>query len=509
MVRFRQAIKVNDRLAVLMIVCILSNIILTVFSMDYLRKMENETTIMYEQKLVLTHYLYDLQNQFLLTNEIATEQVEYIRVHAFDSKMEHYAKALKESPSIALINEINEYVLERAEYKLKSHELDIAFGYKLLLSISIILMVLILFFGIQAIRSINKPTRELKELFRLAQQGDLTKYATYTARDELGETTKYYNLMVSDIKELLKTVRKNTISATEANLQLEINSEQITSGAIHILKKAESMTDSLHFASTQLTENSASVQHVASGIAQISNRMDHVDHFVRETIRSAVDGENIVEQNLIQMHDVEIAMQKTSETISILNEQSMHISKAVQMIQSVADQTNLLALNASIEAARAGEHGNGFAVVANEVRKLAEQSKQFTKSIATIVYEIQQKADSATSDMGQAMEAVQKGVLATTNSAARFREISEQVKQISPQMEQVTEIMHDMTKHTYTIAQSSMQLSGRSEENLASMHQIQEQIVLQKIATADIYEEIRSIAKNMRSLSYTVEKFRM
>ena len=269
------------------------------------------------------------------------------------------------------------------------------------------------------------------------------------------------------------------------------------------------MTDSLHFASTQLTENSASVQQVASGIAQISNRMDHVDHFVRETIRSAVDGENIVEQNLIQMHDVEIAMQKTSETISILNEQSMHISKAVQMIQSVADQTNLLALNASIEAARAGEHGNGFAVVANEVRKLAEQSKQFTKSIATIVYEIQQKADSATSDMGQAMESVQKGVLATTNSAARFREISEQVKQISPQMEQVTEIMHDMTKHTYTIAQSSMQLSGRSEENLASMHQIQEQIVLQKIATADIYEEIRSIAKNMRSLSYTVEKFRM
>lgn len=473
--------------------------------MDYLRKMEREAQALYEEKLMTLHTIQDIEQQYLQTNDISAQSLEQLA--AFDSKMEFYMKQLASNPSATLFEEIDAYIIERASAQLTSHENDIKFGYSLLLSISIILMLLVLFFGIQAIRSINKPTRELKQLFKLVQHGDLTKYATYSARDELGETTKYYNLMIGDMKELLKTVRKNTESATEANNELQTNAEQITTGAVRIAASSDDMSGSLQYAAARLSDNAASVQQVAAGIDEITERMHHVDRYIKETISQAVDGEAIVGQNLVQMHDVERAMQTANNTINQLNEQTQHISRAVTMIHSIADQTNLLALNASIEAARAGEHGRGFAVVAQEVRKLAEQSQEFTKSIATIVTKIQQGTLEATTNMENAMRSVDTGVTTTQLSAAKFREITMQVQQISPQMEHVSTIMNEISNHTHDVAQNSVELSNRSEENLASMYLIQQQIDIQKNSTSEIYQEIQSIAKNMRSLTHAVKRF--
>lgn len=477
--------------------------------MDYLRKMEREAQGLYEEKLMTLHMMQDIEQQYLQTNEIPAQSTEQLTAAAFDSKMEFYMKQLANDPSAALFEEIDAYIIERASAQLTNHENDIKFGYSLLLSISIILMVLVLFFGIQAIRSINKPTRELKQLFKLVQHGDLTKYATYSARDELGETTKYYNLMIADMKELLKTVRKNTESATEANNELQTNAEQITTGAVRIAASSDDMRGSLQYATARLSDNAASVQQVAAGIDEITERMHHVDYYIKETIAQAVDGEAIVGQNIVQMQDVEQAMQTASNTIIELNEQTQHVSRAVTMIHSIADQTNLLALNASIEAARAGEHGRGFAVVAQEVRKLAEQSQEFTKSIATIVTKIQQGTLEATTNMENAMRSVDTGVTTTQLSAAKFKEITMQVQQISPQMEQVSTIMNEISDHTHDVAHSSIELSNRSEENLVLMHLIQEQIDIQKKSTTEIYEEIQSIAKNMRSLTYAVKRFQI
>lgn len=507
--RFRQAIKVKDRLAVLMIVCILSNIILTVFSVDYLRKMEHETASMYHEKLLAIQLLQEMEQQIATTNEVSAEAKEQLKTVAFDGKMEHYSKQMASNPSAALLAEMNTYIIERANKQLENHEQDIAFGYRLILGISLILMLLILFFGIQAIRSIQKPTRELKQLFKLAQHGDFTKYATYSARDELGETTTYYNLMIADMKDLLKTVRNSATSATTANEELAFNFEQITKGAVHIASNSELMTNSLHYATSELADNCASVQQVAAGIGEISNRLHEVERLVSMTMGKAADGKTIVEGNLQQMQYIEQAMDQSSAKLLQLKAQSNDISQAVYMIHQIADQTNLLALNASIEAARAGEQGKGFAVVAQEVRKLAEQSKKFTTSIAAIVSDIQQKTKEATQSMEHAMHCVSLGAHSTEQSAYKFNEITDEVHKIGPEMEQVSKVMVEISKHTHEVAESAAELSDQSEGNLIAMQKIQQQIALQKNSTSEISEEIGSIAKNMRSLTHAVERFKV
>lgn len=507
--RFLQAIRVKDRLAVLMIICILSNIILTVFSLDYLRKMEHETSKMYHEKLQATQVLQEVMLQIETTNAISNETEQQLKSVAFDGKMEHYVKQVMANPSPSLLVEINTYIIERAQKQLENHEQDIAFGYRLIIGISVILMGLILFFGMQAIRSINKPTRELKQLFKLAQQGDLTKYATYSARDELGETTKYYNFMIADMKELLKTVRHGAGEATRANQDLAYNFEQITKGAVHIASNADVMTSSLHYATVQLGENTASIQQVAAGVEEISQRMHAIEHVVQTTVHKASDGEILVEQNLVQMQSIEQAMEQSNNKLQQLKAQSHEISQAVHMIHEIADQTNLLALNASIEAARAGEHGKGFAVVAQEVRKLAEQSKRFTNSIVMIVRDIQQGTLEASNSMEQAMKSVVTGAKSTEQSAYKFREITDEVHQIGPQIEQMTHVVGEIVNHTHEVSNSAVELSNRSEENLASMQKIQQQVELQKHSTREISDEIRSIAKNMRSLTQAVDRFQV
>ena len=507
--RFLNAIKVKDRLTVLMVVCILSNIILTVFSIDYLRKMEHETARMYEEKLLGMQQLQQIEQQFMSTNELSHQSKQQLQAITFDGKMEHYLKQLLVNPSEALLKEMNTYIVERANVQVEHHKQDIAFGYRLLTGISLLLMALILYFGIGAIRSINKPTHELKRLFKLAQQGDLTNYAKYSATDELGETTKYYNLLIADMKELLKTVRQGATAATIANHDLSYNFEQITKGAVHIASNADVMTSSLHYATAQLADNTASIQQVAAGIDEITERMHEIELVVQKTIVKASGGEVLVAQNLAQMQHIEVKMEQSKHKLLQLKEQTQEISQAVHMIHEIADQTNLLALNATIEAAHAGEHGKGFAVVAQEVRKLAEQSKHFTNAITTIVKDIQHGTFEATQSMLEAMRSVSEGAKCTQQSAYQFREITDEVHQIGPQMEYMAQVMIQIASHSHEVTKSALELSNRSEENLASMQKIQQQVFLQKQSTTEISDEIRSIAKNMRSLTHAVDRFQI
>ena len=201
---------------------------------------------------------------------------------------------------------------------------------------------------------------------------------------------------------------------------------------------------------------------------------------------SANAGEEAVEKAVNQMTIIEQRTNETSTIISELEKKSVKIGQIVDTIQSISAQTNLLALNAAIEAARAGEAGRGFSVVADEIRKLAEQSQEATKEITAIIGDVQAKTNSAVSVMSKNTKEVDTGTKVVNTAGTSFREILQLVRKISEQIHEISNSITEITVGTKAsvtsvknienisikIADETQTIAAVAEEQSASVEEI-------------------------------------
>lgn len=501
----------------LMIVCIISNVILVVFSMDYLRKMENNSVLMYEQRLLAMNAFTDFdlaidQEDYEKANEIHKTLGNY----QFDAKMELYIKNLKteldnenKEEILAISEETQLYIVDRAKNQIEDYKEDIAFGYGLLIAVSLIMIAIVVYFAVVGTRAVNRPTRELKKLLISAGQGDFTKSATYDSKDELGEVMRSYNQMAAEVKELLKTVQKSAKSVDESNLQLQNASENTTKAAIHISNDATDLTAATARSAEQLMMNTAAIQEIFTGIEYIAEKMQLIDSSMKKTEDEANEGVQFVLEHKGKMNEIELAVQKTNDKMLDLANNSKEIGQVIQIINSIAEQTSLLALNAAIEAARAGEYGKGFSVVAAEVRKLADQSVQSTKVIEGIVQKIQHDSTESIQYMDQAIQSVHVGFETTVQSATKFEQIVSRVNEIGPQIEEVSSTINQIKQNTKEVADNSSELSHLFDHNTASIKQVSDSTVDQLNSTRDMHEEIQKITRNIQSLKHAIQRFKV
>ena len=211
-----------------------------------------------------------------------------------------------------------------------------------------------------------------------------------------------------------------------------------------------------------------------------------VSELSHHTTTQAEEGGKAVTNTVNQMNSIHESIMESNAMIKSLYERSKDISSILDVITGIADQTNLLALNAAIEAARAGEHGKGFAVVADEVRKLAEQSQQSAKEISEIVQGIQKDTESSVQLMTRVTGDVQAGVQVSNEAIEKFNQILQSTKEITPQMEDVSATAQQMSASVQEVtsianelaviakgnATTSEEVAASSEEQLASMEEI-------------------------------------
>lgn len=500
-----------------MIICIVSNMILAIFSIDYLRKMEDSVEVMYEQRLLAINAVTSYEEAVIKGDkkEIAELQ-STLKNYKFDTKMDYFINALNkledssdEAEVLAITDEAKEYIVHRAENQLKNHQQDILFGYKLIMGISIVLIALIIYFSFTARRAINRPTKELNKLLKLARQGDFTKNANYDSKDELGEVIVNYNQMATDVKELLKQVHSSAISVDKANSKLQEASEKTTKASVHISEDATNLSRATIKSVEQITTNTEAMQEIASGVELISERIKFIEKNIQQTVTEANEGAQFVSLNMNQMKEIERAVKQTDDMMEVLVRHSSEIGKVIQIIHSIAEDTNLLALNAAIEAARAGESGKGFSVVATEVKKLATQSVQSTKVIEDIIGKIQKDTNYSRLLMNKAIESVQTGIDSTSQTAFKFQEIVAGVNEIGPHIGEVSTTINSITDYTKEVASSSLKLNEVSEQNAERIKQVSNSTVEQIKATKRIHEEIQTITKNIESLKHTLYRFKI
>jgi len=276
------------------------------------------------------------------------------------------------------------------------------------------------------------------------------------------------NLMVSNLKDLISQAMNISLTISSASTQLQATSEQIATGA----EEVAAQTTTVATASEEMTSTSSDIARNCLLAAETSNRSS----------TSANSGAAIVQETIAGMGRITERVKNSAGTVESLGARSEQIGQIVGTIEDIADQTNLLALNAAIEAARAGEQGRGFAVVADEVRALAERTTRATKEIGDMIKAIQSETKTAVKAMEEGVNEVEKGTELSQRSGHALQEILNEINEVSMQINQIATAAEEQTATTNEITCNIHQVSDvihqtarGAEETSAAAAQLSEQ----------------------------------
>lgn len=321
--------------------------------------------------------------------------------------------------------------------------------------------------------SITTPLGKMRSMIQdIAQgEGDLTKRLDETSKDELGETCHWFNLFADKLHGIISQISSSSSQVAAASSQLHSTAEQIATGAEEVAAQAGTVAT----AGEEMSATSGDIAQNCQMAAESAERAS----------QTARNGAVVVDKTVAVMGQIAAKVQESARTVESLGARSDQIGAIIGTIEDIADQTNLLALNAAIEAARAGEQGRGFAVVADEVRALAERTTRATREIGEMIKAIQKETKGAVAAMEQGVIEVKNGTDEAARSGKALRDILEQVNdvtmqvnqiataaeeqtattgEISNNMQQITEVVQQTTRGAHESATAAAQLNGNAEE---------------------------------------------
>ena len=298
-------------------------------------------------------------------------------------------------------------------------------------------------------QSILRGTKQLEEAAARLAQGDLAGNIQVQGQDEMAEVANTFNNMAQEFGRLIGEIRHAAGELEEAASRTTLNSQSVVEASNQQQQLAQTTTASAH----ELTHASAQMGENIATMIQATDR-------ARDLAR---DGHRVVNEAAASINGISQSVSHTASTIASLGNHSEEIGRIVSVIKDIADQTNLLALNAAIEAARAGEQGRGFAVVADEVRKLAERTAKATDEISSTIHTIQNETATAVTAMDQVHVQVTQGVEKTQQGDHAIAEITNAVAGLSQQIHAIDAIRANQDG-------SSRDISGRINDilNMAS-----------------------------------------
>ncbi|GFO68217.1 hypothetical protein GMLC_17960 [Geomonas limicola] len=308
-------------------------------------------------------------------------------------------------------------------------------------------------------KAIMKPVDALRLMIMdIAEgEGDLTKRLDESRKDEFAEICRYFNVFLEKLRGIVMRMAQTSGQVSSASQQLASAAEQIAAGAEEVAGQAGTVATAGEEMSATSNDIAINCHNAADGAQRSS--------------RSAQQGAGVVERTVVVMGQIAERVKGSAQTVTNLGARSDQIGAIVETIEDIADQTNLLALNAAIEAARAGEQGRGFAVVADEVRALAERTTRATREIGEMIKAIQRETREAVTAMEEGVQQVEIGTQEAARSGAALEEILSQISEVAGLIQQVATAAEEQNATTGEISSNMQQISRVVQDTASGAHE--------------------------------------
>lgn len=357
----------------------------------------------------------------------------------------------------------------------------------ILVLVFLFVVCLLLLIGWIVSKRMVEPVVMISQAARNISFGDLTVDSiSIHNKDEIGELAQSFNMMKANLHQLIQEVKREAEQVVACSQQLTATAEQTKTATEQIAATMQEVSAGVNNQVETIEYTFRTVQEMAFSAQQIAERTHIVSSKSVEASEKSAEGRKMMETLVQQMTLMSQTVNELSNVVKELGIHSKEITHIMEVITELSEQTHLLALNATIEAARAGEHGRGFAVVANAVRKLAEQSAQSAQQVSLLVSKVQQETDNVIISMENVTDKVGTGIRLVHMADESFAHIYDTIRDASVQVQQVsseitrialgTEQIVQSMKHVQEITASAhvgaQEVSGTTEEQLASMQQV-------------------------------------
>lgn len=372
-----------------------------------------------------------------------------------------------------------------------------------------LLAILAIIIGFLFSNTFTKALNSLVEETKKIGSGDFTVRNQVTAKDETGILASTINGMVEELGRLMENIQNISLQVSTSADTLASTAEETSATAEEVTTTVGQIATGASNQATQAEQGSLLVDQLSRQFKKLAGTTDSMLHASQEVAQSNTIGITSIQELTEKTETNKVAINKIENVILSLNEKVQAISTILQAISMISDQTNLLALNASIEAARAGEAGRGFSVVAEEIRKLAEQSSNSANGIREIVTDIQRESQHAVGVMQEVQNFTVEQMSAVSEVDKSFGAISQAIDTINEIIRQNTNEMKEASQSSHEIVEVLQNISAVSEETAAAS----EQVNVSMRETANAVEHVASTAEELNNfagkLTQEIQKFKV
>lgn len=357
-------------------------------------------------------------------------------------------------------------------------------------------------------RSITNPLKKLSGIVQAISSGDLTTEVVVSkSRDEIGLLSMNFSSMLNSLRTLVVHAKEVSERVDSSSEEMMISSKEVSKASEQIAVTIANLAQGASEQAVSTEKGNQEIIEVISGLNNITKEMGESEALAEKAKQIVQLGQESVEYQGMKMKESKQVSVDVSNAITELAGKSKEIGNILEVINGISNQTNLLALNASIEAARAGEQGRGFTVVAEEIRKLAEQSESSVKDIALIIQEVQAGIEHTVKEIGKVQVSVNTQEKALIETVGAFNRISEVVVAINTNIKKVAQVSNSLSGQTKNAGTIIDNIAAISQEAASSSQEVASSTEEQTVIMQQIVESARDLSNLADELQDSIKQF--